>query len=371
MATARVDPGGENSFVRYSDEVEKIGHREAETSDQIAATLLEIVRKVGQRQRHIVRAVHAKSHGLLKADVEVLPGLRDELHQGLFAKPAAYGAIMRFSTDPGDILSDHISTPRGLAVKVIGVEGEMLPDHADQVTQDFVLRNTSTFAANADAFLKNVRLIAEHVDDSEALKQIVSSAAQTAEEALEAVGQGSALIKGFGHPPTHPLGETYHSAAPLRFGDYFGKLRLAPVSDNLLALRGKHIEHPRAWNSLKDSILAFFVKETAIWDLRIQLCTDLAKMPVEDASVEWDEALSTPLTVARITARPQNAYSDARRVWVDEHLSFSPWHGLAAHRPLGNIMRARFRSYQASSDLRRIAEGRPMVEPRSIEELPD
>jgi hypothetical protein len=358
-------------FVPYSDDVEKIGHREVETSEEIKATLLEIVKRVGERQRHMVRAVHAKSHGLLKAEVEVLPELGEELRQGLFARPAAYGAILRFSTDPGDILSDHISTPRGLAIKVIGVEGEMLPNHAGQITQDFVLRNTSTFAANADDFLKGLQLIANHVDDSEALKQVVSSAAQTAEEALALVGQKSGFLKSFGQPPTHPLGETYHTAAPLRFGNYFGKLRLVPVSDTLLALRGKHVEHPHSWNSLKDSIVAFFERETAIWELRVQLCTDLTKMPVEDASIEWDEGLSAALTVARITAQPQNAYSDARRVWVDEQLSFNPWHGLAAHRPLGNIMRARSKAYQASSLFRHTAEGRLMVEPRSIGELPD
>ncbi len=89
---------------------------------------------------------------------------------------------MRFSTDPGDILSDHISTTRGLAIKVVGVEGEMLPNHAAQVTQDFVLNNASTFAAHADDFLKVIGLRAKHVDDSDALKQVVSSAAQTAEK---------------------------------------------------------------------------------------------------------------------------------------------------------------------------------------------
>ena len=102
-------------FVRYSDHVEKIDGGEAETSEQITATLLEIAKKVGTRQRHVVRAVHAKSHGLLKAEVRVLPDLREELRQGLLVRPAAYGAVMRFSTDPGDILSDHISTPRGVA----------------------------------------------------------------------------------------------------------------------------------------------------------------------------------------------------------------------------------------------------------------
>jgi hypothetical protein len=118
-------------------------------------------------------------------------------------------------------------------------------------------------------------------------------------------------------------------------------MQLAPVSPSLITLQGKHVDHPHSWNSVKDSIVAFFEKETAVWELRFQPCTNLTKMPVEDASVEWDE-----------------------------HLSFNPWHSLASHRPLGSIMRARFKSYQASSQFRHTAEGRPMVEPRSIEELP-
>jgi len=121
---------------------------------------------------------------------------------------------------------------------------------------------------------------------------------------------------------------------------------------------------------VKDSIVSFFQQEMAVWELRVQLCTDLEKMPVEDASVEWTEDLSPSLPIAQLTVQTQNAYSDARRIWVDEELSFNPWHGLVAHRPLGNIMRARFQSYQASSQYRHTAEGRPMVEPRSIDEMP-
>jgi hypothetical protein len=66
----------EEMFVRYSDSVETLQAGEAETVDQIAATLLNIAKKVGERQRHTVRGVHAKSHGLLKAEVRVLPDLR-------------------------------------------------------------------------------------------------------------------------------------------------------------------------------------------------------------------------------------------------------------------------------------------------------
>jgi hypothetical protein len=51
-------------FVRYSDSVETLQAGEAETVDQITATLLSIAKKVGERQRHTVRGVHAKSHGL-------------------------------------------------------------------------------------------------------------------------------------------------------------------------------------------------------------------------------------------------------------------------------------------------------------------
>ena len=368
---AKAEQKAQEMFVRYSDEVETIQQGETETSEQIAETLLDIAKNVGGRQRHTVRAVHAKSNGLLKAEVAVLADLCEELRQGLFAKPASYGAVIRFSSEPGDVLSDHISTPRGLAIKVIGVEGEMLPNHAGHVTQDLIFNNGSTFAANSNEFLKAIRLRAKHANDSEALKQAVSSAAQAAEQTLELVGQKSAFLKGIGHPQTHPLGETYHTAAPLRFGDYLGKMQLVPISNNLIVLRGKHVDHPHSWNCLKDSIVEFFRREMAVWELRVQLCTDLTKMPVEDASVGWDERLSPALTIARVTAQPQNAYSDARRVWVDEHLSFTPWHGMAAHRPLGSIMRARLKAYQASSQFRHTAEARPIVEPRSIEELPD
>ena len=56
-------------FVRYADDG-AIHPGEAEISEQIAATLLDIAKKVGERQRHTVRAVHAKSHGLLKRKLQ-------------------------------------------------------------------------------------------------------------------------------------------------------------------------------------------------------------------------------------------------------------------------------------------------------------
>jgi hypothetical protein len=66
--------------------------------------------------------------------------------QPLFATPGRYPIVIRFSTIPGDILDDSVSTPRGLAVKIIGVKGERLTGSEGDVTQDFVLVNGPALA---------------------------------------------------------------------------------------------------------------------------------------------------------------------------------------------------------------------------------
>ena len=359
------------AFVPYTDSVEIIRPKEAQTFDEIAETMRDIAGKIGDRQRHTTRAVHAKSHALVKAELTIKNSLPEPLRQGLAAQPGSYGAVMRFSTNPGDILSDHISSPRGLALKIVGLEGETVPSHAGEVTQDFVLVNAKAFETkDAKGFLKNLKLLDKHANDSEAFKQVVSTTARLAENVLEAVGGESATLKDFGHPATNPLGETYATLVALRWGSYFGKAALVPVSPNLVELHKKHLPNASHWNALKEEFTRFFQENTAVWELRVQLCTDLATMPVEDGTVEWDETESPYVAVATVTAQPQDVYSDARRVWVDEELSFNPSHCLAAHRPLGNLMRARFKAYEMSAKFRHAAEGRKMVEPRSIEEMP-
>lgn len=361
------------NYVRYTDSVEEIQPDEQETFAEIGHLMRDIVTKIGARQRHVVRSVHAKSHGLLKAKMTVKDDLPEELQQGLFAELGkTYDVIMRFSTNPGDILSDHISSPRGLALKIIGVEGETTPNHQGNVTQDFAMQNAKAFEAkDAAAFLKNLKMLDKHADDSDFAKQIVSSTARVAETALEAVGLQSATLRGFGHPATNPLGETYSTLVAHRYGDYFGKIEVVPVSENLKELCGKKIPDVSRVDGLKEEIHEFFAANAGTWEVRVQLCTDLEKMPVEDGAAVWDEEESPFLTVATIVAEAQESYSDERRVFVDEKLSFSPWHSLAAHRPLGNVMRSRLKAYEDIANYRRRAEGREMIEPRSIEEMPD
>jgi catalase len=341
--------------------------------DEITATMRRIAETMNDRARHAARPVHAKSHGLLKGELTVLDNLAEPLRQGLFKTPANYPVIIRLSTNPGDILPDSISTPRGMAVKVIGINNaEMLPGHEGCKTQDFVCVNAKVFQApDASGFLKQIQTLEKHSTDSEALKKVVSVGSRFLENALEAVGGESATLKGFGHPQTHILGETFCSQVPIRYGDYIAKICISPASENLKVLTGKHVDLHGQFSGLRDAVVEFFKTETAEWEINVQLCTDLKEMPIEDASVEWPETKSPYVPVGRITIKPQNAYSPARRVYVDELLSFSPWHGLAAHQPLGSVMRARKKAYPVSSGYRHRVNVRSPVEPDTINNLPD
>jgi hypothetical protein len=94
-------------------------------------------------------------------------------------------------------------------------------------------------------------------------------------------------------------------------------------------------------------------------------------MPVEDASKRWDEAASPYRTVARLVLPAQDSQSEARTRYADDVLSFRPAHSLAAHRPLGSLMRARLKTYQALSSFRHGRNQMPETEPTTIEQIPD
>jgi hypothetical protein len=92
-------------------------------------------------------------------------------------------------------------------------------------------------------------------------------------------------------------------------------------------------------------------------------------MPVGNAAKVWPEDKS-PYVVARIRASRQEAWSEARIAGADDGLSFSPWHGLAAHQPLGGIMRARKSTYEMSARFRAEHNGVTVKEPASVGDLP-
>lgn len=354
-------------------------HPSMETSDEseraTVASLIETMRKIHQATfsdyGHAVRATHAKSHGLLIGTLRVLDGLPFDLAQGLFAEPRCYPVVLRFSTQPGDILDDNVSSTRGLAIKVIGVEGERLPGSEQDVTQDFVMQDAPVFQSpDARSFLRSFKLLAATAETGQEWKKALSTVMRGVESLVERAGGLSPTLRSLGgHPMTHMLAETFYTQAPLLYGPYMAKLSAAPVSGSLQRLIGRQLDLRGKPNGLREAVVEFFRTRGGVWELRAQLCTDPARMPIEDASVRWPEDLSPYVPVARITVPPQEAWSDARSQAIDDGLSFSPWHGLAAHRPLGSIMRARKVVYEESARFRAEHNRLPIHEPRTIDDV--
>ena len=102
---------------------------------------------------------------------------------------------------------------------------------------------------------------------------------------------------------------------------------------------------------LTDALKKRLSQEDAFFELTVQFQTNPGTMPIEDASVEWSERESPYVPLARIRI-PKQAIDQADTVSRCESIAFNPWHALPAHRPLGNMNRARQGIYQAMAAFR-------------------
>jgi len=361
--------------IRYSDGIEVRPEGEDETIDKIIASMSHESQKVGDREGHTVRASHAKASAVLKGQIRVMEGLPPELAQGFFARPGTYDVAVRLAQGPGENLPDSVSTHRGMAIKVFGVEGPKLPGHENGTTQDFVLATGPVFPnADAAAFLGAIKGLEAGAGGTmpDAVKSAVSTAAGALNKVVKAVtGGDSPLLDFFGHAPRHPLVDCYYSQAALRYGDHVAKIVAVPVSPGQEALGRDPLDTSENPNTFRDATVDYFRREDAEFEIRVQLCTNLETMPVEDASVQWPEEESPYRPVARLVLPRQEAMGEARHVFFNDRMSFRPSHGLTAHRPLGSLMRARLRTYQALVAFRQGRNGDTAAEPTGLDQIPD
>lgn len=66
--------------------------------------------------------------------------LPEHLAQGMFKKPGVYDVIMRYSSLTPKIVPDNAPAPRGIGMKIFGVEGEKIWGE-DKKTQDWTFNN--------------------------------------------------------------------------------------------------------------------------------------------------------------------------------------------------------------------------------------
>lgn len=366
-------PGAQPTYVPYSDALERPGAEEDREIDAIVKSLHGNNEWAYKKFHHGLRDAHAKTLAVLRGELTVYPDLPPELAQGLFAEPRSYPVITRLSTTSGVIRSDQIRGVHGLAVKVLLDEpGERILADDDAATQDFLLVTHREFPfADVRAYLRvGMPLAWVLARLSDPALSAVGALLTGARSVLAQVGvslPNAAEI--FIEPNTHILGQNFYSSAPIRWGDHVAKFEIVPLSESVTTLAGQPLPADAGYDAYRNQVFDFFATNSAEFELRAQLCTDLTRMPIEDATVPWPEELSPHIGVAKLSYPQQNPDSPDRRRFGDDVLSYNSWRGLAAHRPLGPINRLKLKVYEASSTFRHEKNEVPLLEP-TVADLP-
>ena len=136
-------------YIKYSYEVEEIPENFDEYITTINNDIREYIKNTPNLSRatHHTRDAHANGYAVLKAEVEILDNLPEELAQGIYAKPGKHQAVVRFSNGSSRVLPDKLSgNAQGFALKIFGIDGKKLsPGEEDSPTVDFKLINNPVF----------------------------------------------------------------------------------------------------------------------------------------------------------------------------------------------------------------------------------
>lgn len=273
------------------------------------------------------RALHRKQLTAAQGTLEVLGDLPEWAAQGLFATPRRYDALVRLSNGGLDKAKDSMPDVRGFALRVLGVQGDSALGNGPATSQDFTLINHEAFAFKGSAEFVDFVVAASH-GNGHLLKYMFRT-----HGVFGAPGQLARALKmaakAFSGFATEPL----FSAVPMANGPYAVRVRLVPDAAN-----GK--PDPKARQNWGADVSARLARGPLHWDLQLQPWVDEATTPIEDASVNWP----TPyLSVARLSLPQQDTASAAGLGLAQrcEEGVFDPWQALAAHRPLGDVQRAR------------------------------
>ena len=273
------------------------------------------------------RALHRKQLLAARGTLGVLPGLPAFAQHGLFAKPGQHDVLLRLSNGGMDHASDRQPDIRGFSFKVYGVEGDSALGNGPAQSQDFTLINQEQFAFPDSSEFVAFVVAASHGNGA-LLKYLfgrygVFGAPQRLARMLKSVGRP------FSSFATEPL----FSAVPIACGPYAVRVRLLPGENNGAANAAARND----WGADFQTRLAAGPLQ---WQLQLQPFVNEARTPIEDASVNWPTPYTT---VAHLSLPQQDVTLTAGQALQKEAEAavFDPWQALAAHRPLGDVQRAR------------------------------
>jgi hypothetical protein len=306
--------------------------------------------------RPAMRDAHAKGHGCVRADFAVRSSLPEPLRVGVFAQPRSYSAWIRFSNGAGTPHDDASGDGRGMAIKLMGVPGaKLLSAETTAETQDFVMINYPVF------FIRNVADYVPFTNLSLQGKSAEFYADHPYEQAIVNEITSTAVDQ--------VLDQQYYSMSPYLLGEQAIKFMARPVDcTSGAAISEAAGPSPSAGdpNYLREGMVKWLGEKDACFAFAVQPQTDPSAQPIEDPTVRWDESVAPFIDVASIRI-PKQAFDSQAQQTFCENLSFTPWHALPAHQPVGGINRLRKAVYEAISDLRHRLNKAPRAEPTGHE----
>ena len=368
-------------FVKYSPAVEQADP----DFDENLQTVIEATKKYiegsvkSEGLNTAVRDAHAKGYGLVRAEVEILDGLAPEYAQGIYALPGRHEALIRFSNGSPHAGADAAlgSVVMGMGLKLFGIEGQtLLEDEPDSHTFDYALINAPIFFCNTVEHYVFIQHLFLHAGEyfsrgkpgvHQFLHDWVTGMGTLEPEdwAWDELGAFLSLKR---VQPVNLLLSTYWTMGAVRHGEYVAKVRVAPAKEAAEKVARRHLDPASATEVFRPALVEELKERPYEFDIQVQLCVDLKRMPVEDVTVEWPEALSPFVTVAKMRLPQQDISGDDIQKQMDA-TSITPWRVTEEHRPLGNIMRARKEVYRQSSLLRHELNNQIRREPKNLAEV--
>jgi hypothetical protein len=323
---------------------------------ELAATLVDLIRKsVEERflQGMTYRGVNTKSHVAAQATLTVDQDLPSELRVGLFKEPRTYPVWIRFSSTLPDPKPDIVPDLRGMALKLMEVEGEtLLESDPKSYTHDMIFITVDTFFTSVPQdFLKFMKA------GGISSKKTPGSMIALLWFILTHPAVGACILrswKKFGSLLEVP----WYTATPYLFGERAAKLSLWPKLPAVTPVPDKPSN-----NYLREGLARQLKAAEASFDLRVQFQLDPYKQPIEDALVSWREQDSPWHTIATLTI-PVQEVDTPEQLMFCENLSMNPWRCLPEHRPLGGINRVRRLIYSEGSKYRHYKNAVPVTEPK-------
>lgn len=305
------------------------------------------------RKKKMLRQVHTKMHGCVKARFIVESNLPEYLKVGVFSRANTFNAWVRFSNASTRPKADKKKDIRGVAIKLMGVDGEkLLEDEKHEMTQDFLQMSSETF------FSHNLT----------EFRQCLKSATSKSKLALlryfinpKHWGLLGRLLKS-NIPCQNPLAIPYWSTQPYRYGKdtVAVKYFIKPSLDNVIVN-----ENTSDDDFLRVNMAQTLVSNSVSFDFFVQFQTNADSMPIEDPTVPWESEFHK---VAILNIIPQ-IFDAPEQVAFGENLSFNAWHSLPEHRPLGSFNRARRVAYETLSKYRHKHNNTPMKEPEDTSDF--